>query len=80
MFMPNDFEATEPLAPVVQISDRTPVPLTKARKVQVDPLSVIELIEDEVLPRAQVTTTVLPMLLEYGIERVAGAVLVPVLL
>jgi len=37
--------------------------LTKARKAQTDPLSVIELIEDVVLPRAHTATMVLPLLL-----------------
>jgi hypothetical protein len=61
MLMVKDVEATEPPAPVDHISDRTAVPLLMpARKVQVDPLSTIELMEDEVLPRAHTATMVLP--------------------
>jgi hypothetical protein len=57
-----DVDATEPPAAVDHISDRTAVPLlTKARDVQVDPPSVIELIEELVLPRAHTATSVLPV-------------------
>jgi len=63
MLMVKDVEATEPPAPVDHISDRTAVPsLMPAPKVQVDPpLSVIELMEEDVLPRAHTATTVLPL-------------------
>jgi hypothetical protein len=55
-----DVEATEPPALVDHISDLTAVPLfAKARKAQVDPLSVIELMEDVVLPSAHTATMVL---------------------
>jgi len=64
MFMVKDVEATEPPALVDHISDLTDVPLFKpAWNVQTDPLSVIELIEDEVLARAHTATMVLPLLL-----------------
>ena len=57
----NDVEATEPPAVVDHISDLTAVPpFTPAWNVQTDPLSVIELIDDEVLPRAHTATIVLP--------------------
>lgn len=57
----NDVEATEPLAVVDHISDLTEVLLfVAAWKVQTDPLSVIELMEEVVLPKAQTATTVLP--------------------
>jgi hypothetical protein len=63
--MVNEVEATAPPALVDHISDLTAVPLfTPARNVQVDPLSVIELMEDEVFPSAQTATIVLPLLLE----------------
>jgi hypothetical protein len=56
----NEVEATEPPALVDHISDLTTVPLlTAAWKAQVDPLSVIELMEDEVFPRAHTATMVL---------------------
>ncbi len=59
-----DVEATEPPAPVDHISDRTAVPLlTKARSAQTDPLSVMELMEEDVFPKAQTATMVLPLLL-----------------
>jgi hypothetical protein len=62
--MTNDEEATDPPAAVDQISVLTAVPLfAKARMAQVDPLSVIELMEEVVLPSAQTATTVLPLLL-----------------
>jgi hypothetical protein len=62
--MVKDAEATEAPALVDHISDLTAVPLlTKARRAQTDPLSVIELMEDVVLPRAQTATTVLLLLL-----------------
>jgi len=62
--MLTDVDATEPPALVDHISVLTAVPLlTKARKAQTDPLSVIELMEDVVLPRAQTATMVLPLLL-----------------
>src|SRR5580658_2732731 len=62
MFIVKDVEATEPPAPVDHISDRTAVPLSMpARTVQVDPLSVIEPMEDEVPPRAHTATMVLPL-------------------
>ena len=62
MVMVRDFEATEPLAAVDQISDLTAVPLaTKACRAQTDPLSLIELIEDVVFPKAHTATTVLPL-------------------
>ena len=41
--MVNDVEATEPPAEVDQISDLTVAPLAKARRAQVEPLSVMEL-------------------------------------
>jgi hypothetical protein len=64
ILMVKDVDATEALALVDHISVRTAVPLlTKARKAQTDPLSVIELMEDVVLPRAQTATMVLPLLL-----------------
>jgi hypothetical protein len=81
MLMVKDVEATEPPAPVDHTSDLTAVPLfTWARKLQTDPLSVIELMEDEELPRAQTATMVLPLLLVYGINSEAGVPLPPVLL
>jgi hypothetical protein len=50
MLMVKDVEETELPAAVDHISDRTAVPLLiPARKVQADPLSVMELMEDEVL-------------------------------
>src|ERR1700691_2934670 len=62
MLIVNVFDATEPPAPVDQISDLTAVPLvTYARKAQADPLSVIELIDDVVFPRAHTATMVLPL-------------------
>ena len=77
----NDVEATEPPALVDHISDRTAVPLVaNVRKVHFDPPSVIELIEDVVFPRAHVATTVLPLLLEYGIDSDVSARLFPVVL
>jgi hypothetical protein len=64
MLTVNEEEATEPPAGVDQISDLTAVPLlTKPRKAQADPPSVIELMEDDVLPRAHTATTVLLLLL-----------------
>jgi hypothetical protein len=60
----NDVEATEPPALVDQISDLTDVPLAMAaRRLQIDPPSVMEVIDDEVLPRAHTATSVLPLLL-----------------
>jgi hypothetical protein len=60
----NDVEATELPALVDQISDLTDVPLAMAaRRLQIDPLSVMELIDDEVLPRAHTATIVVPLLL-----------------
>jgi hypothetical protein len=57
-----EVEATEPPAAVDQISDRTAVPLlTNARDVQAEPLSVIELMEEVVLPSAHTATRVLPL-------------------
>jgi hypothetical protein len=57
--MVKDVEATEPPALVDHISDRTAVPLLMAAcKVQVEPLSTIELMEDEVPPRAHTATMV----------------------
>jgi hypothetical protein len=41
---------------------------------------VIELMEEEVLPRAQTATIVLPLPLVYGINSEAGVLLPPVLL
>src|SRR5580698_4506512 len=77
----NEVEATDPPAVVDQISDLTAVPLsTNACRAQVEPLSVIELIEDEVFPSAQVATTVLPLALEYGMDKLVAAVLLPVFL
>jgi hypothetical protein len=65
MLIVKDLEATEPPALVDQISDRTAVPLfTPAWKVQADPASVIEPMDDVVLPRAHTATIVLPLLLE----------------
>jgi hypothetical protein len=62
--MVKDVEATETPGPVDHISDLTAVPLfTNARKDQADPLSEMELMEDEVLPRAHTATIVLPLLL-----------------
>jgi hypothetical protein len=62
ILMVKDVEATEPPAVVDHISDLTAVPLfTPAWNVQTDPLSVIELIEDVVLPKAQTATMVLPL-------------------
>ena len=62
--MVNDVEATEPPALVDHVSVLTAVPLVaKARKLHVDPPSVIELMEDVVFPRAQTATTVLLLLL-----------------
>jgi hypothetical protein len=59
-----DVEATEPPAVVDHISDLTAVPLfTPAWNVHTDPLSVIELMEDVVLPKAHTATMVLPLLL-----------------
>ena len=60
--MVKEVEATEPPALVDHISDLTAVPLfTPAWNVQTDPLSVIELTEDEVLPRAHTATIVLAL-------------------
>src|SRR5262245_54926178 len=79
MLMVKRFEATEPPAEVDQISDRTALPLfTAVRKAQVDPLSVIELIDDEVLPKEHAMTTVLPLPLLYGIVSDVGVFDVPV--
>ena len=62
MFMTNDEEATDPPAAVDQISVLTAVPLlATARSAQVDPLSVIELMEEVVFPSAHTATTVLPL-------------------
>jgi len=81
MPMVNDEEATEPPAPVVHTSDLTDVPLlTQARRAHADPLSVIELMEDAVLPRAHTATIVLPLPLWYAIDSEEGAVVLPVLL
>ena len=81
MLMLKDVDATDVPALVDHISDRTAVPLfTKARNAQVDPLSVIELMEDEVLPSAHTATTVLPFPLVYGIDSEVGLVFEPVLL
>jgi len=78
--MLKDVEATEPAAVVDQISDLTAVPLfTPAWNVQVDPLSVIEAMEDVVFPRAQTATMVLPLLLWYGMDSEVAVVLEPVL-
>jgi hypothetical protein len=65
MLIVRDVDAIEPPAPVDQISDLTAVPLlTKARKLQTDPpLSLIELMEEDVIPRAQAATNVFPVLL-----------------
>jgi hypothetical protein len=61
MLIVKDVEATESPAPVDHISDLTAVPLfAKARRVQADPLSEIELMADEALPNAQTATMVLP--------------------
>ena len=77
----NDVEATEPPAPVDHISDLTAVPLlTKAWRAQIDPPSMIELMEDVVLPSEHTATIVLPLLLEYAIGSEAGALAEPVLL
>ena len=60
--MAKDAEATEPPTPVVHISERTAVPLfTPAWNVHVDPLSTIDLTEDDVLPSAHTATIVLPV-------------------
>jgi hypothetical protein len=64
MLTVKNFEATEPPALVDQISDRTAVPLfIPAWNVQADPASVIEPIDEVVLPRAHTATMVLPPLL-----------------
>jgi hypothetical protein len=59
----NDVEAREPPALADQISDLTKVPLFEpAWNLQtVPPVSVIELMEEVVLPRAQTATMVLPL-------------------
>jgi len=81
MLMVKEVEVTEAPAAVDQISDLTAAPLLEnACKLQTDPLSVIELMEDEVLPKAHTATTVLPLLLWYGIESEVGAPLDPVFL
>jgi hypothetical protein len=62
--MVNEVEAAEPPAAVDHISDLTAAPLlANARRAQADPLSVIALMDDEVLPSAQTATMVLPALL-----------------
>jgi hypothetical protein len=78
--MVNKVDATEPPAVVDHISDLTAVPLfAKARKAQADPPSVIEVMDDEVLPSAHTATMVFPVPLEYATDMDAGAVLPPVL-
>jgi hypothetical protein len=60
MLMMNVDDATDPPAGVDQISDRTVPLLAPAPKVQIDPPSLIEAIDDDVLASAHTATMVLP--------------------
>jgi hypothetical protein len=81
MLIVNEVEATEPPAVVDQISDLTAVPLfTPAWKLQLDPLSVIEPMNDEAPHRAHTATMVLLLPLLYAIDSDAGVLPEPVLL